>query len=132
MAWTASVFDKNVLNGRVIVVVQYSDGTNLFNETYETIGQPSTSWIENLTFNRLNQLNNQSLAGLPSTGIITPVNPTTLVSISTSQQDWVVNFGMLQKIDLLLKYNIISTTDSDILALKNYLTNNWRVFLKGT
>lgn len=131
MAWIAKVFDKNILDGKVIVIVQYTNGIDTFNEKYETTTQPSTNWIPNIVYNRIIQLDNLSSGILPEGNII-PVNPSTYVSPSTSQEDWDKRFRQLQKIDLLLKYNIIPTTDADLQALKTYLTNNWKTFIKET
>ena len=67
-------------------------------------------------------------ATIPGIGTITPIDPT--VAVPPDQTLWEKRIAKLQAIDLLLKYNIVSSTDPDIQALKTYLQNNWKTFIK--
>ena len=56
--WTANIISATNINGTLSVVVQYTNDTPTFTETYNITSAPPPNWLKNIIINRLADLGN--------------------------------------------------------------------------
>lgn len=105
--WNAKIAEKKYVNGNLIILVAFNDGTNEFTESVTLMGGDMLALSQRIQA-RLNNLNQISAL---SSSVITGAFTATVIPVLTPQQDFVSKYVALQAVTRGVNFGIIQKTD---------------------
>jgi len=125
MAWTATVINKEFVNGFYSITVQYTDGTNVVNETYKA-QVPKLTWLQGQVGSRISQLEVAGRFDISLGTITLPVPIASDPNISLFGQ----RIKILEVAKLLIDMGVIQATNPKVVALANWIKNNFDTYIE--
>lgn len=132
MAWTTEIKSKTIVNGLLQVVVEFNDGTQTFTDRYETRSLQDANWLNDNVVRRINDLEGVvTFAGTINVGVFVPTAIVVEVVVDetklTPKERYARKLKKFESLTSAIKKGIISNTDVDFLATKQWLTDNWSI-----
>jgi len=111
--YTAQSIDKMIENGRLSVVVEFTDGTDTFTETFYTTSGNDSHWLINRTADKLADLNSLSVyaSGLELGEIAARV-----AVEPTEKSEWQGEVQKLQSMKEAISLGVVNETDQEFIA----------------
>ena len=118
MAWTASVKGKQIVDSKMHIIVEYTDGEQIITETYYS-RNPMAEWIPNTVKNRIKQLENLFQYDI-EIGQITPSEEP-----DPNRQLFWERVRLLEFAKLLIDFGVVEQGNTKVQQLISWLTNNF-------
>lgn len=132
MAWTTQITNKIIIDGLLKVVVEFSDGIQTFKDRYETRNAQDANWLNYNIARRISDLEGVvAFADTIPIGTFTPTAIVTEVVVDetklTPKEKYARKLKKLESLISAIKKGIISETDVDFIATKQWLIDNWSI-----
>lgn len=122
MAWTATVTNKEILDGEYFVTIDFTDGQHSVTRTFKN-RYPTQNWIPDTVRDAIARLESAYEFDI-AVGAVTPSDPVPADLTATFRQ----RCRILEIADLLIRRGVISDTNPKYIALVNWITNNFNTY----
>ena len=123
--WTAKILSKKLVSGLLRIRFQFTNGTETFEECYDTHVPQGSGWLNDLIYERLGQLNNidDMLPTIPVGDYV----PTAHVydPVDTPRELYQVKLALYYRMVEMISVGVIMASNTDYVALKLWLKNNF-------
>lgn len=124
--YSASILSKETIKGVLRVIVQFSNGTDTFNEEFATSSGLDANWLKKAVSRRLDDLN--SLSAIDTTpGAFDPtVTDPTPTQAESDRKTYSQKLIQLRRMTALQQLGIIAANDATVTSLKTWLKDNYK------
>lgn len=124
--YSPSILSTDIRQGKLYIIVQFTDGTDTFNEEFVTNSGADPDWLKKAVGRRLADIN--SLSELkPELGTFDPTIPAAPIpQAEMKKRNYREKLVSLQRLSQLVQLGVIPSGDSTVASAKQWLKDNYQ------